>query len=128
MRAKLPSEEGFVERNGVKLFYEVYGDGPETMVFIPPWAIAHSRIYKVQFPYFSERFRCITFDGRGNGKSDRPTDAGAYTLENNVNDAIAVMDATGVTSAILVGLSFSGIFASILAAYHPERVKAAILV
>jgi pimeloyl-ACP methyl ester carboxylesterase/predicted glycosyltransferase len=128
MRAKLPSEEGFVERDGVKLFYEVYGDGPETMVFIPPWTIAHSRIYKAQLPYFSERFRCITYDGRGNGKSDRPTDAGAYTLENNVNDAIAVMDATGVTSAILVGLSFSGIFASILAAYHPERVKAAILV
>jgi len=128
MRAKLPDNSGFVDRDGVKIYYEVYGDGPETMVFLPPWTIAHSRIYKAQLPYFSERFRCITYDGRGNGKSDRPADVAAYSLENNVKDAIAVMDVTGVTSAIVVGLSFSGIFASILAAHHPERVKAAILV
>ena len=43
MRAKLPDKEGFVERDGVKLHYEIYGDGPETMVFLPPWAIVHSR-------------------------------------------------------------------------------------
>lgn len=42
------------------------------MVFVPPWSIVHSRIYKAQLPYFSERFRCIACDGRGNGKSDRP--------------------------------------------------------
>ena len=76
MRAKLPDRNGFVERDGVKIHYEVYGDGPETMVFVPPWSIVHSRVYKAQLPYFSERFRCIAFDGRGNGKSDRPTDVG----------------------------------------------------
>ena len=42
------------------------------MVFVPPWSIVHSRVYKAQLPYFSERFRCVTYDGRGNGKSDRP--------------------------------------------------------
>ena len=61
MRAKLPSTEGFVERDGVKIHYEIYGDGAETMVFMPPWAIVHSRVYKAQVPYFSERFRCITY-------------------------------------------------------------------
>ena len=72
MRAKLPAHEGFVERDGVKLHYEVYGTGAETIVFIPPWSIVHSRVYKAQLPYFSDRFRCVTYDGRGNGKSDRP--------------------------------------------------------
>ena len=43
MRAKLPDKEGFVERDGVKIHYEVYGDGPQTMVFLPPWSIVHSR-------------------------------------------------------------------------------------
>jgi pimeloyl-ACP methyl ester carboxylesterase/predicted glycosyltransferase len=128
MRAKLPNEEGFVERGGVKLFYEVYGDGPETIVFLPPWSIVHSRIYKAQLPYFSERFRCIAYDSRGNGKSDRPAELAAYSLDNYVTDAIAVMDATGVTSAILVGLSYSGMVASIVAAHHPERVKAVVMV
>lgn len=128
MRAKLPSKDGFVERDGVKIYYEVYGDGPETMMFLPPWSIVHSRVYKAQLPYFSERFRCIAFDARGNGKSDRPTDAAAYSLDNVLADALAVMDATDTGQAILVGLSQGGMHASVLAAYHPERVKAAILV
>ncbi len=127
MRAKLPIEEGFVERDGVKLFYEVYGTGLQSMVFLPPWAIVHSRVYKAQLPYFSERFRCITFDGRGNGKSDRPDDIADYTLNQYVLDAIAVMDATSAGTAIVVGLSFGGMLASILAAHHSDRVKAIIL-
>lgn len=36
MRAKLPNKDGFVERDGVKLYYEVYGQGPETVLFLPP--------------------------------------------------------------------------------------------
>ena len=127
MRAKLPVKDGYVERDGVKLYYEIYGDGAETMVFLPTWTIVHSRVYKGQLPYFSERFRCITFDGRGNGKSDRPSDAAAYTLGNHLADALAVMDATDAGQAIVVGLSFSGMLTCVLAAYHPERVKAAIL-
>jgi pimeloyl-ACP methyl ester carboxylesterase/predicted glycosyltransferase len=128
MRAKLPVEEGFVERDGVKLHYEVYGSGAETIVFVPPWSLVHSRVYKAQLPYFSERFRCVTYDGRGNGQSDRPDDVAAYTLDNDVADALAVMDATRTGSAVLVGLSYGGMIACILAAHHAERVKAAILV
>src|SRR5688572_30067580 len=133
MRAKLPDTDGFVTRDGVKLYYEIYGDersgagSRPTMLFIPPWSIVHSRIYKAQLPYFSERFRCVTYDGRGNGKSDRPADVAAYSLDNYVADALAVMDASDAGKAILVGLSFGGLLACILAAHHPERVKAAIL-
>ena len=90
MRAKLPVSEGFVERGGVKLHYEVYGQGPETIVFVPPWSIVHSRVYKAQLPYFSERFRCVAYDARGNGKSDRPMQASAYALDNFLADALAV--------------------------------------
>src|ERR1043165_2409648 len=98
------------------------------MLFIPPWSIVHSRIYKAQLPYFSERFRCIAYDSRGNGKSDRPVELEAYSLDNYLDDAVAVMDATGVTSAIVVSLSYSGMVASMLAAHLPERVKALMLV
>lgn len=128
MRAKLPDREGLVTRDGVNLAYEIYGDAPDAMLFIPPWSIVHSRIYKAQLPYFSERFRCITYDGRGNGESDRPGDVAAYTLDNYLADALAVMDALDARQAILIGLSFGGLLASLLAAYHPERVRAAILV
>src|SRR5271168_1690356 len=127
MRAKMRDRQGFVDRDDVRIHYEIYGDGPETIVFLAPWSITHARVYKAQLPYFSERFRCITYDGRGNGKSDRPEDVAAYSLSNYVADAIAVMDATDTDSAILVGLSFGAMLTCILAAYHPERVKAAIL-
>lgn len=128
MRAKLPSKVGFVERGGVKLYYEVYGEGAETMVFLPPWSIVHSRVYKAQLPYLSERFRCVTFDARGNGKSDRPKEVAAYSLDHSIADALAVMDATETGEAILVGLSLGGMHACALAAYYPDRVKAVILV
>src|SRR5262245_40402375 len=127
MRAKLPDTEGFAVRDGVKLFYEIYGDSAETIVFVPPWSIVHSRVYKAQLPYLSEHFRCITYDGRGSGKSDRPDDVAAYSLENYVADALTVMDATGTEQAALVGLSYGGLLVSILAAHHPARVKAAVL-
>ena len=127
MRAKLPSKEGFAARDGVKIRYEVYGDGPQTMVFLPPWSIVHARVYKAQLPYFSERFRCITFDPRGNGGSDQPTQAAAYSLDNYVGDILTVMDATNAGRAILVGLSLGGMHVCIMAAHHPERVAAAVL-
>jgi pimeloyl-ACP methyl ester carboxylesterase/predicted glycosyltransferase len=131
MRAKLPDSDGFVERGGNRIHYEVYGPAtetaPQTMVFLPPWSIVHSRVYKAQIPYFSERFRCIAYDGLGNGRSDRPDDVAAYSIENCVADALAVMDATEAGAAIVVGLSFGGLIACCLAAYHPERMRAAIL-
>ena len=127
MRAKEPVEQGWVERDGVRIHFEIFGDGEETMVFLPPWSIVHSRVYKGMIPYFSDRYRCIAFDGRGNGKSDRPANIEDYTLDAFFADALAVMDATDADRAILVGLSFAGILAAAIAAYHPHRAKAAIL-
>ena len=50
-RARYPDQEGYVERDGVKLFYEVYGDGEDTILLLPTWSIIHSRHWKAQIPY-----------------------------------------------------------------------------
>lgn len=128
MRAKLPRAEGHVDRDGVRLHYEVFGDGPRTMLFVPAWAIVHSRIYKAQIPYFSDRFRVIAYDPRGNGKSDRPLDPKDYSLDTLTEDAIAVLDALSVDSATIYGLSMGGLVAAMVAAYFPDRVDALISV
>jgi pimeloyl-ACP methyl ester carboxylesterase len=128
MRAKLPLTESTIDRNGVRIHYETYGEGAHTILFVPTWSLVHSRAYKAQIPYFSERFRCITFDPRGNGKSDRPLDPQAYSLRNYVGDALAVMDATGTEKAIVFGYSLSGLVCVALAAYHPERIEAVITI
>ena len=73
-RARYPDDEGYVEREGVRVFYEVYGDGEPTVFLLPTWSIIHSRHWKMQIPYLARHFRVLTFDGRGNGKADRPAD------------------------------------------------------
>lgn len=126
MRAMLPHTEGRVDRNGVGLHYEVYGEGEHTIVFVPTWAIIHSRSWKAQIPYFAEHFRVVTFDPRGNGKSDRPDSVAAYALNPVFEDVIAVMDATGTDRATLIGMSFSGLVALAVAALWPERAEAVV--
>jgi pimeloyl-ACP methyl ester carboxylesterase/predicted glycosyltransferase len=128
MRARYPDHEGYVERDGVKTFYEVYGEGPETVLLLPTWSIIHSRSWKMQIPYLSRHLRVVTFDGRGNGRSDRPLDQAAYAEREYAADALAVMNETGTPEAMLVSLSLGSQRALMLAADHPERVTGAVFI
>jgi pimeloyl-ACP methyl ester carboxylesterase len=126
MRARYPDIEDFVERDGVKVGYEVFGDGDPAIVFVPIDAIVQSQAWKAQVPYFARRHKVITIDPRGNGRSDRPTDPIAYNDVEYVADTIAVMDAAGVDRAVLVGICTSGWRALLTAATHPDRVLAVV--
>ncbi len=121
-RARYPDEEGYVERAGVRSFYEVYGQGEPTVLLMPTWSVVHSRHWKMQIPYLARHCRVLTFDGRGNGRSDRPSEPDAYCEEEFAADAIAVMDATAAERAVLVSLSRGAERSLLLAANHPERV------
>jgi pimeloyl-ACP methyl ester carboxylesterase len=121
-RARYPDAEGYVERDGVRLFWERYGEGRPTVFLLPTWSIVHSRFWKAQIPYLSRHFRVLTFDGRGNGRSDRPSGAGAYTEREFAADALAVLEATATRRAVLVSLSCGALWSTVLAAEHPERV------
>src|SRR6266508_2913277 len=128
MRACQPSRDGYVERDGVKVHYEVFGAGEPTVLLLPTWSIIHSRHWKMQIPYLARHCRVLTFDGRGNGRSDRPTEPEAYAESEFAADAIAVMDATQTRRAIVVGFSMGGQRGLLLAANHPERVEAAVFI
>ncbi len=122
-RARSPDAQGYVERAGVRIFWERYGDGDVTLLLLPTWSIVHSRCWKLQIPYLARYCRVITFDGRGNGRSDRPVGADAYAIDEFAGDALAVMDATGTRTASLVALSCGALWATALAAEHPARVE-----
>jgi pimeloyl-ACP methyl ester carboxylesterase/predicted glycosyltransferase len=128
MRACRPMSDGYVERDGIKIFYEVFGDGEPTVLLLPTWSIIHSRHWKMQIPYLSRHCRVITFDGRGNGRSDRPTEAEAYREEEFAADALAVMEATATDRAVVVSLSRGAERLLHLAASHPERVDKLVLI
>jgi pimeloyl-ACP methyl ester carboxylesterase/predicted glycosyltransferase len=124
-RARYPDEEGFVERDGVRVHWEVYGDGEPTVFLLPTWSLVHSRHWKLQIPYLARHCRALTSDGRGNGRSDRPQGAEAYSIRAFADDALAVMDATATERAVLVGVSCAALWGVLLAAEHPERVAGA---
>ena len=125
-RACYPDQAGFVERDGCRLYFEVYGSGEPTVFLLPTWSIVHSRHWKMQIPYLARHCRVLTFDGRGNGRSDRPP--AGYDERAFAADALAVMDATGTERAALVSLSMGAQRGLILAAEHPERVEAAVFI
>ena len=127
-RARQPDETGFVERDGVRVFWERYGDGTPTVLLMPTWSLVHSRHWKLQIPYLARLFRVVTFDGRGNGRSDRPTESDAYADTEYVADALAVLDATGTDRAVVAGLSMGAGYTLRLAAEHPNRVLGAVFI
>ena len=127
-RARYPDEEGFIERDGVRVFWESYGSGDQTILFLPTWSLVHSRVWKAQIAYFARHFRVICFDPRGNGRSDRPTDRAAYDEREFAQDALDVMDACGVDRAVCVALSRGTQRGLLLAAEHPERVAGMVFI
>ena len=125
-RARYPDSSGYIKRDGVRLYYEVYGSDGPTVFLLPTWSIIHSRHWKMQIPYLARHCRVLTFDGRGNGRSDRPV--AGYQEAEFAADAVAVMDATATGSAVIVSLSVGAQRALILAAEHPDRVTGAAFV
>jgi pimeloyl-ACP methyl ester carboxylesterase/predicted glycosyltransferase len=122
-RARYPDAEGYVERDGVRVFWELYGEREPTILFLPTWSIIHSRCWKMQLPYLARHCRVVVFDPRGNGRSDRPEEPEAYAENEFVADALAVLDATESERAFVVGFSMGAQRGLLLAANHPERVE-----
>ncbi len=121
MRARYPDSDGYVERDGVKLFYEIYGEGDQTILFLPTWSVIHSRQWKAQIAYFTRHFRVLTFDGRGNGeaaaalapagrvRSPRSLPSGGRGAQRGTRQARAGLHG-GSSSAVSSGLADTTIF------------------
>ncbi|HME03471.1 MAG TPA: alpha/beta hydrolase, partial [Solirubrobacteraceae bacterium] len=126
LRAREPDESGFVDRDGVRVYWESFGKGDQTILFMPTWAIVHSRMWKFQVPHFARNFRVVVFDPRGNGRSARPRDVHAYDRRHLAEDAIAVLDAVGAAQATVVSWCGGG-EEFLLAARYPQRVASLVV-
>src|SRR6266545_7005637 len=122
MRARQPDRSGYATNDGVRVYYEVYGDGPVTVLLMPTWALVHSRMWKMQVPYLARHFRVVTFDPRGNGRTDRPEDPAVYGSDAMASDTIAVLDATRTERAVMVAHCQGTRWAVKVAAGNPDRV------
>lgn len=103
MRASTPLQAAVVDRDGVRIAYEVPGQGGPTLFMIPPAPITHSSIDKAKVPCLARHFWVVTIDGRGNDRSDRPTDPAAHRRAEALADLLTALDGTGTYRAVLVG-------------------------
>ena len=115
------SQVGFVDVNGVKLHYEVAGEGPS--VVLVHSGITDSRSWEPQFPAFIRKYRVLRYDMRGFGQSDI-----AHGKYSNVEDLVGLMATIAMEPATLLGVSMAGMMVLDTALQHPESVRALILV
>ncbi len=108
-----------IQANNINLYYETRGEG-QPLVFIHGLG-SSTRDWESQIPEFSKSFQVITLDLRGHGQSDKP--AGPYTMQQFSDDLSGLLQALGVASAHIVGISLGGGIAFQFAIDHPTQVK-----
>jgi aminoacrylate hydrolase len=106
----------------ITLNYEERGEGP-AFIFIPG-LVGLLNAWEFQLAEFARRYRCISFDHRGAGDSDKPSDAYATALI--ARDVVALMDALGIDKAHVAGTSTGGCVLQNLAIDHPDRLRCCI--
>jgi pimeloyl-ACP methyl ester carboxylesterase len=112
-----------VKVGDINIYYESHGDG-EALLLIMGYG-AYSAMWGLQIPALSQEYRVISFDNRGTGQSDKPDKP--YTIKMMADDAKGLLDAIGIDSAHVCGVSMGGMIAQELAINYPDRVKSLIL-
>ena len=120
--ARLPDQSGYVERDGVRIWWEAYGSDDAAILLMPTWSIVHSRHWKAQIHYLARHFRVVTLDGRGTGTRTAHWARVRHTQMPRSSPTPTVLDAAGVVHTVVVGLSRGGRYALELAAAHRDRV------
>lgn len=127
--AEIPATR-YVKSDDVHIAYQVVGDGPFDVLFVPGFvsnieAIWQSPDQSAFFGRLASFCRVILFDKRGTGMSDRGSQI--FTLEQRMHDVQAILDQVGSKQAALFGVSEGGPMALLYAASYPERTSALVL-
>src|SRR5437763_521847 len=120
----------YARSGDLHIAYQVVGDGPIDLVYVPSWISQVEHYWEEPsiaryFSRLSSFSRLIMFDRRGSGLSDPVVDA--PTLEEQMDDVVAVMDAAGSERAAVFAQLEGGAMAALFAATHPERTSALVL-
>ncbi|MGB2676329.1 MAG: alpha/beta fold hydrolase [Candidatus Acidiferrum sp.] len=113
----------FAENRGARIYWDEEGQGEPVLLIMGLGYTAHMW-YRLR-PRFAARYRTLAFDNRGVGRSDVPP--GPYSIELMASDAAAVLDAAGLKSVHLLGVSMGGMIAQEFALLYPQRVRSLIL-
>lgn len=115
-----------LERDGVRLHYDVTGDGPALL--LTHGYSATGDMWRGQVEAFAKDYRLITWDMRGHGRSDYPEDQSVYSEAATVADMAALLDEVGAETAIVGGLSLGGYMSLAFNLAHPGRVRGLLII
>ncbi|MBI2863080.1 MAG: alpha/beta fold hydrolase [Chloroflexi bacterium] len=115
----------YVDRDGVKIYFEVHGSGTPILLSHGYSATAH--MWKGQVAYFRDSYEIIVWDMRGHGRSDSPEEQSPYSEAATVDDMAAILGECGVSKAIIGGLSLGGYMSLAFYVRRPEMVEALML-
>jgi DNA-binding SARP family transcriptional activator/pimeloyl-ACP methyl ester carboxylesterase len=120
----------YARSGGLSIAYQSFGEGDRDLVIVPGWASNLDVVWEFpplgsMFAEFGAMARCVVFDKRGTGLSDRTLGFGS--LEERAEDIRAVMDAAEIERATVFGYSESAALALVFAAAHPRRVDSLVL-
>lgn len=123
-------ETRYTRSGDLHIAYQVVGDGPLDLVYVPTWISQVEHYWEEPsvaryFRRLASFSRLIMFDRRGSGLSDPVVNA--PTLEEQIDDVVAVMDAAGSERAAVFAQLEGGAMAALFAATHPERTTGLVL-
>lgn len=114
-----------LERDGVRLYYEMHGDGPALLLTHGYSSTSH--MWAGQVDMLARHYKLILWDMRGHGQSDYPADSDAYSQAATVADMAALLDAAKAPDAIIGGLSLGGYMSLAFHLAHPHRTRALLI-
>lgn len=114
----------YVDRNGVKIYYDIQGPEDALPVLLSHGHAAATQMWAGQVAALKQKFRIITWDLRGHGRSDCPADPALYSVQHTVDDIAAILDACGIDKAVIGGHSLGGVMSFQFQLNYPQRVLA----
>jgi pimeloyl-ACP methyl ester carboxylesterase len=115
----------YIDRDGVRIYYEQHGAGPA--VLLSHGYSASARMWQGQIEALSGSYHVIAWDMRGHDRSDSPDDPALCSHHETVADMAAVLDACGIGRAVIGGLSLGGFMSLAFHLAHPARTEALML-
>jgi len=121
-----PMQEGFVDANGVLIYYKIIGRGAPLMIVHGGPGASHDYFLPYLLP-LARTNKVVFIDERGSGRSEKLEDASKYTVENMADDVEAVRKALNLGKINLLGHSYGGVLAQAYALKYQKNLSHLIL-
>ena len=115
----------YVNRDGVRLYYQIRGKGEPTLLFVHGW-LTNADIWRYQVAKFSDQYQTLVIDLRGFGRSDNPEVE--YTFDLFADDIYFLLQQLSVDQPVFIGWSKGVSIGLVFAAAFPDRISRLVLV